>query len=101
MVCQIYGHVLTVRAARRMACVQSFPACMQSAGGAHAIFPPERSLSSHACNQVDGAHEFVGEDHTSMKLALISRGLQWLVRRACTAAQVERSQAVCQAGVNE
>lgn len=32
--------------------------------------------------EVDGVHEFAGEDHTSMKLSLVSRGLMWLARRA-------------------
>ena len=30
---------------------------------------------------VDGAHSIVGEDHTSLKLSLVSRGLSWLVER--------------------
>ena len=33
---------------------------------------------------VDGPHELEGEDHTTMKLGLISRGLTWLARRALT-----------------
>ncbi|KAL1507631.1 hypothetical protein AB1Y20_007250 [Prymnesium parvum] len=31
--------------------------------------------------EVDGLHEIEREDHTSMKLALVSRGLMWLLRR--------------------
>ena len=35
---------------------------------------------------VDGPHELDGEDHTTMKFGLISRGLMWLARRAMAAA---------------
>ena len=31
---------------------------------------------------VDGPHELIGEDHGSMKLPFVSRGLMWLARRA-------------------
>jgi len=36
--------------------------------------------------QVDGAHEIEGEDHTSLKLSLVSRGMKWAARRAMEAA---------------
>ena len=39
--------------------------------------------------EVDGAHEVAGEDHTSLKLTLVSRGIGWCVSRAASAAQAQ------------